>query len=52
MTATPTAQRLLGEARAEAKKHLATAELKLLQPLECREELRKVRQALRSGKND
>lgn len=38
------------EARAEAKKELAAAQVQIASPLECREHLRKARQALRKGK--
>lgn len=38
------------QARTEAKRHLAAAELTLMQPLECRSHLRQARQALREGK--
>ena len=38
------------EARAEAKKELAVAQAQILSPLECREQLRKARKALRNGK--
>ncbi|MCP5365018.1 MAG: hypothetical protein H6905_07310 [Hyphomicrobiales bacterium] len=41
-----------GDARREAKKHLAAAELTVLKPLECREHLRKARRALREGNKD
>ncbi len=40
------------EARMEAKKHLAQAELTLVNPLECREHLREARRVLRDGKKD
>lgn len=40
------------EARLEAKKHLAQAELTLVNPLECRENLRKARRVLRDGEKD
>ena len=39
------------EARAEARRHLAAAELAVLQPLECREHLRQARRALRRGRD-
>lgn len=38
------------QARTEAKRHLAAAELTLMQPLECRANLRQARQALRRGR--
>jgi hypothetical protein len=36
--------------RIEAKRHLAAAELTIMQPLECRTQLRQARQALRKGR--
>jgi hypothetical protein len=36
--------------RIEAKRHLAAAEFTIMQPLECRTELRQARQALRKGR--
>ena len=38
------------QARTEAKRHLAAAELTLMQPLECRANLRQARQALRQSR--
>ncbi|HBX42375.1 MAG TPA: hypothetical protein DEH27_00505 [Deltaproteobacteria bacterium] len=40
------------DARREAKRHLAAAELNRVNPVNCREDLRKARQALREGRRE